>query len=271
MFYNDLINKGLKPSSVKKVMETLKGCFKYAQKLNLINALPTDIETIPQPIDKIVVWDEAQLKYFLSEIKDSFYYMHFLIISQTGLRVGELCGLRWENIDFKKGIIYVREQAIYDKSNKKLMHTTKLKTEKSYRDVSIPDFLVAKLKSYKFKQSVFNSKGFVVLDKNNKMCNPRNVSMNFKRCVEKYQLPLDTKLKESKNKNINYQQLPQITIHGLRHTHATILMINNEHIKVISDRLGHNSVKFTLDVYSHILPSMHKQTAHLLDDVFGGL
>ena len=100
------------------------------------------------------------------------------------------------------------------------------------------------------------------------MCNPRNVSMEFTRYVNKYKDSLKDKLNSSKQEVINYIQLPQISIHGLRHTHATILLLKGENVKVISDRLGHTSVKITLDTYSHVLPSMKKQTAALLDSVF---
>lgn len=270
-FYNSLIKKGLKPSSIKKIIEVLRGCFKYAKKLNLINLLPTDIETVPQENKKIKVWDDHQLKYFLSEIEHSWLYMPILLISLTGLRVGEACGLRWSNIDFNNGIIHVREQVINDKANKRLIHTNSLKTEKSYRDISIPRFLVTILKSHKLKQSFSNDKDFVILDRHNKMCNPRNLSMNFTKVVNKYKLPIESTTANTKDKIKLYQQLPQISIHGLRHTHATILLLKGENIKVISERLGHNSIKITMDTYSHVLPTMKRQTADLLDDVFGVL
>lgn len=63
-------------------------------------------------------------------------------------------------------------------------------------------------------------------------------------------------------------QFPQISIHGLRHTHTTILLLKSDNIKGISERLDHKSVKLTLDAYSHILLSIKKQTANLLDSVF---
>jgi integrase len=66
-------------------------------------------------------------------------------------------------------------------------------------------------------------------------------------------------------------QLPQFSIHGLRHTHATILLLKGENIKVISERLGHKSTQITWDTYSHVLPSMKKQTADLLDNIFDDL
>lgn len=95
--------------------------------------------------------------------------------------------------------------------------------------------------------------------------------MNFTHTVQKYKLSLNDVHSSKKRYLTNYMQLPQISIHDLRHTHATILLLKGENIKVISERLGHNSVKITLDTYSHVLPSMQKETANLLDSVFGVL
>lgn len=66
-------------------------------------------------------------------------------------------------------------------------------------------------------------------------------------------------------------QLPQFSIYGLRHTHATILLLKGENIKVISERLSHKSTQITCDTYSHVLPSMKKQTADLLNNIFDDL
>lgn len=267
-FYNTLIKNGLKPNSIKKIIEVLRGCFKYALKLKLIKYLPTDIETITQDKEELVVWDDLQLKYFLSEIKESWLYTPVLILSLTGLRVGELCGLRWCNVDLENQIIHIKEQVLNDKDHHTLIHTTKLKTKSSYRSISIPSVLVKVLLQHKKIQFSNNPKGFVILDRSNNMCNPRNLSMNFKHTVQKYKLSPSAANKSKKKYPSNYMQLPQISIHGLRHTHATILLLKGENIKVISDRLGHNSVKVTLDTYSHVLPSMQKQTATLLDTIF---
>lgn len=79
------------------------------------------------------------------------------------------------------------------------------------------------------------------------------------------------------NKSLQYDNkaLPKISIHGLRHTHATILLLKGENIKVISKRLGHTSTRLghtstqiTWDTYSHVLPEMEKKTADLLDIMF---
>lgn len=270
-FYNDLIKKGNKPSSSKKIMETLSGCFKYAKKLKLINYVPTDIDKIRQDNEKIIVWDDIQLKFFLNQIKNNNLYMPALVISLTGLRIGEMCGLRWDNVNLEEGVIYIREQVIIDKKNHKLIHSKILKTDTAFRDVSIPQALCNILTQHKSEQPQINEEGFVILDRDNNMCNPRNVSMDFTKKVAKYKDTLEDKISNSKKEITNYMQLPQFSIHGLRHTHATILLLKGENIKVISERLGHKSTQITWDTYSHVLPSMKKQTADLLDNIFDDL
>jgi len=164
-FYNELINKGLKPNSCKKIMETLSGCFKYAKKLKLINYMPTDVEKVTQESNKVMAWDDLQLKFFLKQIKDTNLYMPTLIISLTGLRIGEMCGLRWDNVDLEDGVIHVREQVINDKTNHELIHTKILKTNTAFRSISIPPVLVNILTNHKEEQPQSNEKGFIILDR----------------------------------------------------------------------------------------------------------
>lgn len=73
-FYNRIISNGLKPSSAKKVMETLNGCFKYAKKNKLIYVVPTDIEKMPVEKKKIQYWSKEEIDFFLNTIKDSRLY-----------------------------------------------------------------------------------------------------------------------------------------------------------------------------------------------------
>lgn len=246
-FYNHLLTKNppLKPSSAKKVIETLNNCLSYAKKIKLISYIPSDIETIKIEKPKIEYWNQKELKFFLNEIKDTYLYFPTLIISMTGLRVAELCGLKWSDIDYKKGYLTVNRQVIRDESTHKLVVQDTLKTNNSKRSISLPKILI---NEFRQRQSSYDN--FIVLSRNEEVCNPRNISMEFKRIVSKY------------------KELPQITIHGLRHTHATILILNGENIKVVSDRLGHKDVTTTLNTYTHIMDKMKDNTAHLLDTIF---
>ena len=90
----------------------------------------------------------------------------------TGLRIGELCGLRWYDIDFNNNFISINNQIIIDKNNRQLVFTPKLKTNTSYRKISIPKSFTYYLLT--IKGNVSNN-DFVVLNRDGKMCNPRNL------------------------------------------------------------------------------------------------
>lgn len=246
-FYNSLICEGMKPSSVKKIMETLNGVFKYAQKSKLIYTVPTDIEKQPMNKSEVEYWTKEEIDFYLNEIKDQYLYTPILIEVFTGLRVGELCGLRWCDIDFDNKYLTVNNQVIYDRQLKMLVFSKILKTDTSHRKITLPQILIDHLKSIKYDAA---ESDFVVLNREGLMCNPRNLSMNFTQSIKKY------------------RQLKQISFHALRHTHATLLIFNGENIKVISERLGHKNISTTLDTYTHVMDDMKNNTADLLDSVF---
>lgn len=265
-FYNSLINEGAKASSAKKIMKTLNNCLKYAQKNKLIYTLPTDIERVKVEKSKVEFWNQDEIDFFLNEIEDSYLYTPILIEIFTGLRIGELCGLRWCDINFETKYLSVKNQVIYDRDTKKLVFTDKLKTPTSYRKISLPEILTDYLENIKGKSLKTD---FVVLSREGSMCNPRNLSMNFTGGISKYKDSLSNKIKLQQNKDIeNYMQLKQITFHALRHTHATLLIFNGENIKVVSERLGHKNISETLDTYTHVMDDMRDNTAELLDNIF---
>ena len=92
------------------------------------------------------------------------------------------------------------EQVIIDKTNHKLIHTKILKTSSAFRSISIPPILIDVLKKHKLEQPESNIEGFVILDKQNNMCNPRNISMDFTHKVAKYKKSLEEKNKNLKTK-----------------------------------------------------------------------
>ena len=100
------------------------------------------------------------------------------------------------------------------------------------------------------------------------MCNPRNLSMNFTKTVAKYKKSIEELKHENKKIPQNYMKLKQISFHGLRHTHATLLIFNGENIKVVSERLGHSNIGITLNTYTHVMNDMKNNTATLLNDLF---
>lgn len=264
-FYNNLICDGMKPSSVKKIMETLTGVFKYAQKSKLIYTLPTDIEKQPMNKSSVEFWIKEEIDFYMNEIKGQYLYTPILIEVFTGLRVGELCGLRWCDIDFENKCLTVNNQVIYDRELKMLVFSKILKTDTSHRKITLPQILIDHLQSIKHDSSETD---FVVLNREGLMCNPRNLSMNFTQSIQKYKYSIEDMKKNNKEIPLQYMQLKQISFHALRHTHATLLIFNGENIKVISERLGHKNISTTLDTYTHVMDDMKNNTADLLDSVF---
>lgn len=269
-FYNTLIEEGLKPSTVKKIIETLSNCFKYAKKMKLITSIPTDIEKMPLDKPKIEYWNKGQLDFFLNSIKNTSLYTPILIDVLTGLRIAELCGLRWKDINFDNRSIEVNCQIIFDRLNNALVPTEVLKTDKSHRIIKIPNILVDHLKAVK-EDIKPNDNNFIITNRYGLIFNPRNLSMNFTREVSKYKKSLDELEKELGYTPKDYMQLQQITFHGLRHTHATLLILNGENVKVVSERLGHKDISTTLNTYTHVMEDMKENTASLLDKMFNNL
>lgn len=269
-FYNCLISqKGMKPVSAKKVFDILNSCLKYAKKNKLIYDLPTDIEK--QKIEKpqIQFWTKSEVDFYLNAIKDQYLFYPVFITILTGLRIAELCGLQWKDINFEKGTLEVNSQVIQDKMNKQVILTNILKTSTSHRTISLPQLLLDYLSNTKKARNATDL-DFVVENRNGEMCTPRNISMEFTKSIRKYKLSKEEML--NKNKDVsNYMQLKQITFHGLRHTHATLLILNGENIKVVSDRLGHRDITITLNNYIHVMESMKEGTAKLLNNMFKSL
>ena len=217
-----------------------------------------------QKIEKpeIKVWEKHHIEFFLDHIKDNYLYTPIFIDILTGLRVSELCGLRWCDVDFKNGTISVSNQLIYE-PKAKVLFLGKLKTQSSNRKITIPLVLVNYLKNLKKARAATNLE-YIVLDKMGNPYNPKALSTNFSKKISLFSKPID-QVEEKEN----YMQLPKITFHGLRHTHATMLIANGENVKVVSERLGHSDIRMTLNTYTHIVDDMNKNTAQLLDNMFG--
>ena len=133
----------------------------------------------------------------------------------------------------------------------KVLILADLKTSSSHRHISIPQKLINYLKELKE-------------DRNDFKYTHRDLSMNFTKKVFKFENPIY----EAEGDQKDYMNLKQISFHGLRHTHATLLIFNGENVKVVSERLGHTDIRMTLNTYTHVMKDMKSNTVKLLDDLF---
>ncbi|MEH7524405.1 site-specific integrase, partial [Bacillus sp. JJ1503] len=254
-FIYDLVEETtLNPNTIKKIIDMLKGVFKKAVSLKLIKDNPVLVVTLPKRNNQeMKAWEIEQIEYFIQHSKKHRYYTAYLIALLTGMRKGEILGLRWKDIDFENKIVYIRQ--IYDFNAKQFK--VGAKTNAGVRSIHIPDVLIEQLKKerdivigHRLKQGQnFNDYDLVV-------------------CT-RYGNPLDsaTLSKQLKTQAVKLG-LPIIRFHDLRHTHVTMLIKQNVNVKVISERVGHTSIQITLDKYSHVLPSMQKLVADELDTLF---
>lgn len=204
-------------------------------------------------------YDDEQCKFLLENLEqlnaDNIKYKVAIIITIfTGVRLGELMGLEWDDIDFRNGIITINKSSQYLSS--KGVFTKAPKTESSVRDVTVPDFIVSLLEEYKLwyeEQKTFcgefwNDSNRLFVQDNGKPIHPSTISKWFVNFVQSIGLPV-------------------INFHGLRHTNASLLIGQQVDVATVSARLGHAQITTTYNFYVHPLKSHDKVAGNVLENL----
>lgn len=253
--------KPLSANSVNKVHVVLGAILDDAIEDSYITTNPTKRKkTVKAPTGKqireekpeIQVWTSAQLHAFLAWNKDTFEDELFTLwntIAFTGLRRSEALALTWDDLNFKTNMLSLRRAANVTKRNA----TKKTKTGSS-RSIDLDQDTVDALKAYKAKRGTISlnlarPEAYVFSNDQGQIRSPNEVGRRWTYRVAKAQEKLD---------------LPRITLKGLRHTHATILLELGVHPKVVQERLGHTKISTTMDIYSHVAPTMQRSAIDLL-------
>lgn len=258
-FVYDLVNDtSYSGHTIHLIFRIVSASLKKAKILKLIKDNPSIGITLPKIKRKeINVWSLDQINFFISEAKKikrlTRCYIGFLMSIYTGMRQGEILGIRWKDIDFESQTIFVRQTLTQNAEIK-----AGAKNEASVRSIHIPSKLVDELRTHS-KQileeklllgSSYRDLNLVICTKGGNPMIPRNFRKEFYNLTEKI-------------------GLPKIRFHDLRHTHATILIQQNVNVKLISERLGHADIETTLNTYSHVLPDMQKSVSDKLDIIIG--
>lgn len=176
-------------------------------------------------------------------------YSFFRTLAFTGMRVGELLALTWKDIDFNDNYIKINKTLARGKNRR--LYVEQPKTKNSKRDIPVDDETMNILKKWRLEQRKWLlTLGINTLSKN------QLVFSNQKN--EYLQLSKPRKWLEVIIKQNN---LKRITIHGLRHTHASLLLEAGANIKDVQERLGHSSIQITMDLYIHITDKRKEKTA----------
>ncbi|EOO20037.1 site-specific integrase [Bacillus cereus] len=256
-FINNLANEtDYSAHTIHLVFRIVNASLKKAKVMKLIKDNPATGTTLPKKQRKEMnVWTLDQVNYFIRESKKvhrlTRIYVACVISLLTGMRQGEIMGLRWGDIDFDKNVIYIRQTLTQAAEIK-----VGAKNASSVRSIHIPDKLIGELKAHRktvleerlYYGEKYEDNDLVVGTRTGKPMIPRNLRKEFYNLTEKL-------------------GLPKIRFHDLRHTHATLLIQQNINVKLIADRLGHSDIETTLNTYSHVLPDMQKSVSEQLDKI----
>ncbi len=232
----------------------LRQALQHAVRWGLLVRNPCDMVDPPRknkPEPRI--WDEVQVKRFLSNAESSSYYRLYLMAIMTGMRQGEILGLRWQDVDLSHPVARIR-QTFYRLGKNKLFKEPK--SSKSRRAVPLPHVLVDELLNLREEQNnhrrlfgnEYEDHNLIFCQQNGRPIHAHNMATrDFKRIIEAAKLPL-------------------IRFHDLRHCHATLLLHQGVHPKIVSERLGHSGISITMDIYSHALPGLQEAAVKGLED-----
>ncbi|EGK10195.1 phage integrase family site-specific recombinase [Desmospora sp. 8437] len=250
---------GLSPRSVLHHHRILHQALDQAVKWQVIPMNPAKSVTPPKPQRKqINTLSREQVHQLLSATKNTPYYEQIFFAINTGMRRGEIFGLRWKDVDFANRTISVR-QTIQRIKNKGLVFRDTTKTDGSRRSIAVSDSVIHMLNRIKKRQAqekiscgpLYQDHDLIFANSDGTPINIDYLSREFGRLIKR-------------------MKLPHIRFHDLRHTHATLLLQQGEHPKVVSERLGHSTITITMDTYSHVMPNMQKEAAQKLDNFLFG-
>ena len=231
----------LAPATVIRVHATLHRALRDAVRWGQLNenvASRADPPKQKNGLSNVQTWTVEQLRTFLRFVRDEHDRLLWVLLAMTGMRRGEVLGMRWQDIDLDESVLAVRETVVNISGRKELSTP---KTSRGRRVVALDVETVDALRSA-WECGGRPLSGRIFQDKNGEIMNGCSVSKRFGVLAAA-------------------AGLPRIRLHDLRHTHATLALQLGIHPKVVSERLGHSTVAFTLDVYSHAMPHMQAEAA----------
>ena len=239
---------GLSPQTVRHVHAVLHRALRDAVRWGLIGRNPIDSADPPRPASsrEMHTWGPKQLEAFLAFTANDRLHALWQLLALTGMRRGEACGLRWCDCDLEQGRIAICRALV---PVARTVLVSEPKTARGRRSIALDEKTVAELRAHAERQAAeresaknWTETGLVFVGRDGQALPPNSVSRCFVRAVRQ-------------------AKLPQIRLHDLRHSHATLALRAGIHPKVVSERLGHATVAITLDTYSHAIPALQEEAA----------
>lgn len=230
------------PASFKKMLDVIGQVMTFAVKRRMIEFNPVALAERPKLKKKreAEFMQPHEIRILLDNALEGKYRTLFLVAVFTGLRQGELLGLKWDDVD------WINKQVCVNRTynHGKFMEP---KSKASYRRVDLAPMVVEELKKWKLA------------------CTPSKLNLVFPNEVGE-PMEANNMLHRGYNPALRRAGLRRINFHGLRHTYASLQIDNDANLKYLQGQMGHSSINVTLDTYSHLLKSSNQQAAVKLEN-----
>lgn len=245
---------GLAPETVHQIHRTLNAALNQAIKEKMITDNPALHCELPElEASEMRVFNEDELVRFFQAAEDNYYFPAFYLDLVTGLRRGELLGLRWADTDLERGTIYVWQQVVKTSGTPRIQLKGKTKTKSSTRTIRIDESTIEVLRQHLAAQTEKKvellANGLEYFDHGLMFCmpdgrpvDPDNFYRRFKSVLKK-------------------ADIPPARLHDVRHSYATLSLEAGASLKAVQRALGHKTIKMTGDRYCHVTDRMEEEAA----------
>lgn len=250
--YGGMSARNLSPRTVQYTHRILRNALEQAVKWRVLIHNPAQYAELPKQVHREMRFmTDEESRRFLTVARTSPYYAFFTLMLSTGLRPSEALALRWQDVDLKRHALRIT-RTVKRVKGVWLFEGTK---NKRSRVVDYPVSLNEVLLGHRAQQADLKGETDLVFS------SLAGTPLHEKNMLTRYYRPLLTAAGLPK----------EMRLYDLRHTHASLLLLAGVHPKLVSERLGHSSIVITLDTYSHVIPSLQRDSADRLDAVlFGG-
>jgi integrase len=276
-FYSDLQGRGLSSRTIRYVHSILSSSLKQAVKWYMLSRNVCDAVELPRNVrEEMQALSPEQANRFLEAAAKNEQGIVFGFALATGMRPEEYLALKWSDIDLEKGTATIRRTLVWRKGGG--WYFGEPKTPRSRRTVPLPATLVRSLIAHRRTQAEARLKLGQDYQNNNLVFAAREgTPHNLGNLTRRHFRPILTKAgtakdgeQQSEISELWPERLNKLRVYDLRHSCATLLLAAGENPKVVSERLGHASIVLTLDIYSHVLPSMQQAATEKLERILFG-
>lgn len=255
---DNLQEKGLSARTVRHAHAILYRALQQAVKWRILVNNPASAVDLPKQIRKeMKALTPEQAKKFLKACEKDRFGLVFELALISGMRPEEYLALQWPDLDFKQNTVTVQRVIVWERWTKE-KYFAEPKTSKSRRAIPLPSYLMKKLDRHRKQQLAHKLKMGEKYNNEHNLVFTSEIGtpVSIRNLQRRHFKPL-----------LVDAELPDIRLYDLRHSCATLLLAAGENPKVVSERLGHASIVLTLDIYSHVLPTMQKSATEKLTQI----